>query len=167
MFDFCTATDIRNNAWSIVDKFFNDHPEYNLLLKNLDAGITRSAVKLVRSDNGLTIRFDEENDDDFYLEGFVNMKKAPVEKKWKERTPVYVKDRKGKDKLDHYEEVEVVQKSEEMIVPEEEVIELGKMIVTLLKLKGFDCACEYKDGWINSRLVTVTINLGGTENGTS
>lgn len=167
MFDFCTATDIRNNAWSIVDKFFNDHPEYNLLLKNLDAGITRSAVMLVRSDNGLTIRFDEENDDDFYLEGFVNMKKVPVEKKWKERTPVYVKDKKGRDKLDHYEEVDVVQKTDEMIVPEEDVIELGKMIVTLLKLKGFDCACEYKDGWINSRLVTVTINLGGTENGTS
>lgn len=167
MFDFCTATDIRNNAWSIVDKFFNDHPEYNLLLKNLDAGITRSAVKLVRSYNGLTIRFDEENDDDFYLEGFVNMKKVPVEKKWKERTPVYVKDKKGRDKLDHYEEVDVVQKTEENIVPEEDVIELGKMIVTLLKLKGFDCACEYKDGWINSRLVTVTINLGGTENGTS
>lgn len=167
MFDFCTATDIRNNAWSIVDKFFNSHPEYNLLLKNLEEGITRSACKMVRSPNGLTVNFDNENEDDFYLEGFVNMKKVPVEKKWKERVPIYVKDRKGKDKLDHYEEVEVVQKSEEMIVPEEEVIELGKMIVTLLKLKSFNCTCEYKDGWINSRLETVTINLGGTEDGES
>lgn len=95
------------------------------------------------------------------------MKKVPVEKKWKERVPIYVKDRKGKDKLDHYEEVDVVQKTDEMIVPEEDIIELGKMIVTLLKLKGFDCTCEYKDGWISSRLVTVTINLGGTEDGAS
>ena len=167
MFDFCTATDIRNNAWSIVDKFFNSHPEYNLLLKNLEEGITRSACKMVRSPNGLTVNFDNENEDDFYLEGFVNMKKVPVEKKWKEIVHIYVKDRKGKDKLDHYEEVDVVQKTDEMIVPEEDIIELGKMIVTLLKLKGFDCTCEYKDGWINSRLVTVTINLGGTEDGAS
>ena len=72
MFDFCTATDIRNNAWSTVEKFFNDHPEYTQLLKNLDEGITRSA-----------------------------------------------------------------------------------------------CTCEYKDGWINSRLVEVIVNLGGTEDGTS
>ena len=167
MFDFCTATDIRNNAWSTVEKFFNDHPEYTQLLKNLDEGITRSACKMVRSPNGLTVNFDNENEDDFYLEGFVNMKKVPVEKKWKERVPIYVKDRKGKDKLDHYEEVDVVQKTEETIVPEEDVVELGKMIVTLLKLKGFDCTCEYKDGWINSRLVEVTVNLGGTEDGTS
>lgn len=167
MFDFCTATDIRNNAWSIVEKFFNDHPEYNTLLKELDAAITRSACKMIRSPNGLTVNFDNESEDDFYLEGYVNMKKIPVEKKWKERVPVYSKDRKGKDKLDHYEEVDVVQKTEENIVPEEDVIELGKMIVILLKLKGFDCACEYKDGWINSRLVEVTINLGGTEDGAS
>lgn len=167
MFDFCTATDIRNNAWSIVDKFFNDHPEYTQLLKNIDAGITRCACKMIRSPNGLTIRFDNEDEDDFYLVGFVNMKKVPVEKKWKERVPIYVKDRKGKDKIDHYEEADVVQKTEENIVPEEDVIDLGKMIVILLKLKGFDCACKYKDGWINSRLVEVTINLGGTKDGTS
>jgi hypothetical protein len=167
MFDFCTATDIRNNAWSIVEKFFNDHPEYNLLLKNLDAGITRSACRMIRSPNGLTVRFNAEDEDDFYLAGYVNMKKVPVEKKWKERTPVFVKDRKGRDKLDHYDEVDVVQKTEENIVPEEDVIELGKMIVILLKLKGFDCACEYEGDWCNSRLKEVTINLGGTEDGTS
>lgn len=167
MFDFCTATDIRNNAWSTVEKFFNDHPEYTQLLKNLDNCITRSACKMIRSPNGLNIAFDDENGGAFYLEGYVNMKKVPVEKKWKERTPVFVKDKKGRDKLDHYDEVDVVQKTEETIVPEEDVVELGKMIVTLLKLKGFDCACEYKDDWINSRLVMVTINLGGTEDGTS
>lgn len=83
MLDFCTATDIRNNAWSTVEKFFNDHPEYTQLLKNLDEGITRSACKMIRSP------------------------------------------------------------------------------------KGFDCTCEYKDGWINSRLVEVTVNLGGIEDGTS
>lgn len=155
MFDFCTATDIRNNAWSTVDKFFNDHPEYTQLLRNIDAGITRSACRLIRSTKGLSINFDAENEDDFYLEGYVNMKKVPV----------YVKDRKGKDKLDHYEEVNVVQKTEENIVPEEDVIELGKMIVILLKLKGFNCACEYEGDWSNSRLKVVTINLGGTEDG--
>lgn len=167
MFDFCTATDIRNNAWSIVEKFFNDHPEYNLLLKNLDAAITRCACKLIRSDNGLSVKFDEGEDDDFNLESYVKLKKVPVEKKWKERVPVYVKDRKGKDKLDHYEEADVVQKTEEMIVPEEDVIELGKMIVILLKLQGFDCACEYEGDWNDSRLKVVTINLGGTKDGTS
>lgn len=165
MFDFCTATDIRNNAWSIVDKFFNDHPEYTQLLRNIDAGITRSACRLIRSTKGLSINFDNEDEDNFYLAGYVNMKKVPVEKKWKERVPIYVKDRKGNDKLDHYEEVDVVQKTEESIVPEEDVIELGKMIVILLKLKGFDCACEYEGDWSDSRLKIVTINLGGTEDG--
>ena len=122
---------------------------------------------MIRSPKGLSIRFDAEDEDDFYLAGYVNMKKVPVEKKWKERTPVYVKDRKGRDKLDHYDEVDVVQKTEEMTVPEEDVIELGKMVVILLKLKGFDCACEYEGDWTDSRLKTVTINLGGTEDGTS
>lgn len=166
MFDLCTATDIKNNAWSIVDKFFNDHPEYTQLLKSLDVAITRNACRLIRSPRGLSINFENEDEDDFYLKGYVNMKKVPVEKKWKERVPIYVKDKKGKDKLDHYEEVDVVQKTEETIVPEEDVIELGKMIVILLKLNGFDCACEYDGDWSNSRLKTVTINLGGTVNGT-
>lgn len=167
MFDLCTATDIRNNAWSIVDKFFNDHPEYTQLLKTLDKAITAHACRLIRSPKGLSIDFDNDNVDDFYLAGYVNMKKVPVEKKWKERTPVFVKDRKGRDKLDHYDEVDVVQKTEEMVVPEEDIIELGQMIVILLKLKGFDCACEYEGDWTNSRLKVVTINLGGTEDGTS
>ena len=167
MFDFCNATDIRNNAWSIVDKFFNDHPEYTQLLKNLDRGITRSACKLIRSPKGLSIDFSNEDDDDFYLAGYVNMKTIPVEKIRTERNPIYVTDKKGRQRIDHYEEVKIVEKSTETQIPEEDVIELGKMIVILLKLKGFDCACEYEGDWSHSRLRIVTINLGGTEDGTS
>lgn len=130
MFDFCTAIDIRNNAWQKVDKFFSDHPEYNKLLKRLDEIITESACSLIRSDNGLSIDFDSgDENDDFYLAGYVNLN----------------------GKAEPYEE---------------DVVRLGKMIVILLKLKGFDCTCEYEHGWDNSRLKNVTINLGGTEDGT-
>lgn len=49
---------------------------------------------MIRSPNGLTVNFDNENESNFYLEGYVNIKKVPVEKKWKERTPIFVKDKK-------------------------------------------------------------------------
>lgn len=167
MFDFCTATDVRNNAWSIVDKFFNDHPEYTQLLKALDAAITRSACRLIRSPKGLTVDFDNEDEDNFYLAGYVNMKTVPVEKTRTERNPIYVTDKKGRQKLDHYEEVKIVENTTEVQIPEEDVIELGKMIAILLKLKGFDCACEYEGDLTDSRLKKITINIGGTEDGAS
>lgn len=165
MFDFITATDVINQTRAMVENYFNKHPEYDLLLKNIDKAIQSNSMRLLRLDNGLQIAFDDEESEDFYLQDYVKLQTVPVEEVKKERKPVYKTSFTGKQVIDYYEEVEVHTQKTITEVDEDEVVLLGKYIVALFKLNGFACTCQYKDGdFSNGRLISIRINVGGTAN---
>ncbi len=162
MFDIMTAFDAKQRALSSVEKFFNEHPEYDLLLQKFDDIVAHNTVRLVRLD-GLQMNFIAE-DSDFCLEEYVQIKPIKKTKIVREEIPVYKKTMTGKEKLDHYEykdkEVEYV----EELVDKKDVIELGKMFIALLKLKGYEIIhVEYQGGDTEDRVRCCTINLGGLD----
>lgn len=51
MYDFMTATDLTNLAYSRVEDDFNKHPEWDGLLKDFERALDRNARRLIRLDD--------------------------------------------------------------------------------------------------------------------
>lgn len=71
MVNLLTAEDVKNNARAKVEKYFNEHVEYNSLLREINYMIKKISLELIYSDDGINIAFDDEFVDEFYLESYV------------------------------------------------------------------------------------------------
>lgn len=164
MYDMITSLDAINLARSRVEESFNEHPEWDALLKDIEAGLKDMCRRIVRL-NGMTIRCGP--GDNYDLEQYVEIKTIKKKKKIKDEIPVYKKTFRGKEVLDHIEYEEHWEEYEVVEPNEKDILNLGFALVTLLKLNGFQITDEtYRNDNVDSRLLSFVINLGGTENGT-
>lgn len=150
MFELITADQLNLIAKGKLEAYFNKHPEYDELLRNLDQIITANALSLKRND-GLIFVFNEESrevDGLYALSKFVKQKVLPVEKIInRKKIPVYKKGRFGKEVIDHYDE-EVEKVTENKLQYDcEEIALLGKYIVIYLKLCGYKITAVQYSGY--------------------
>lgn len=140
MFELITADQLGLIAKGKIEAYFNKHPEYDELLRNLDQIITANALSLKRNDGLIFVFNDETREIDglYALSKFVKQKTLPVEKIIsRKKIPVYKKGHFGKEVIDHYDE-EVEKVTEDKLSDDcEEIALLGKFMVIYLKLCGY------------------------------
>ncbi len=140
MFELITADQLGLIAKGKIEAYFNKHPEYDELLRNLDQIITANALSLKRNDGLIFVFNDETREVDglYALSKFVKQKTLPVEKIIsRKKIPVYKKGHFGKEVIDHYDE-EVEKVTEDKLSDDcEEIAMLGKFMVIYLKLCGY------------------------------
>lgn len=73
MYDFMTATDLTNLAYSRVEDDFNKHPEWDGLLKDFERALDRNARRLIRLDD-MEVRCGP--GEDFDLRNYVDLRNS-------------------------------------------------------------------------------------------
>ena len=139
MFEIISAEQMNEFCRGKIENYFNNHPEYDELLRNLDRILTCNAL-LIKRTNGTLFVFNDERPDvdgEYALAKFVKSKVVPVEKINRKRIPVYKKGRFGKEVVDHFDEEVTKEVVNEEQYDSDEIEKLGKYIVIYLKYLGY------------------------------
>ena len=140
MFEIISAEQMNEFCRGKIENYFNNHPEYDELLRKLDKVLTCNALMIKRTNGTLFIFNDERPDVDgeYALAKFVKPKIVPVERITnRKRIPVYKKGRFGKEVVDHFDEEVTKEVVNEQQYDSDEIEKLGKFIVIYLKYLGY------------------------------
>lgn len=140
MFEIISAEQMNEFCRGKIENYFNNHPEYDELLRKLDKVLTCNALMIKRTNGTLFVFNDErpEVDGEYALAKFVKPKIVPVERiTSRKQIPVYRKGRFGKDVIDHYDEEVTKETVNEEHYDSDEIEKLGKFIVIYLKYLGY------------------------------
>ena len=140
MFEIISAEQMNEFCRGKIENYFNNHPEYDELLRNIDRILTCNALMIKRTNGTLFVFNDErpEVDGQYALAKYVKPKIVPVEKiTSRKQIPVYKKGRCGKEVIDHYDEEVTKEVVNEEHYDSDEIEKLGKYIVIYLKYLGY------------------------------